>query len=176
MMHRFLRPLAGLSLLILWEPSGFAHDGTVNVTGSIIDKTCVVSADSTNLLVTFGDVSSKTFARPGDGSRYEPFTINLERCGAGASNVTVTFTGNVDSRNPALLALTPVTGGASGVAIAIYDREKNFLSLGQPGNGTDLIPNQASVMLKFYARYIANGEAVSAGPANSSATFMLNYA
>lgn len=174
------RPLlshcAALSLLSLSAAYGAGHDGTVNITGTIVDKTCAVSADSTTLLVKFGNVSSKTFARAGDGTRYEPFTINLEKCGAGASNVTVTFSGNADDHNPDLLALTPDVGVATGMAIALYDREKNLIPLDQPGGGTDLIPNQASVALIFYARYLANGETVSSGPANASATFMLNYA
>lgn len=175
-----IRPLLSRSamvyLLVLWAAKGDAHDGTVNVTGTIVDKTCAVSADSTTLLVHFGNVSSKTFVRTGDGSRYEPFTINLEKCGSSASNVTVTFKGNADGHNPALLALTPVDGVATGLAIALYDSEKNQIPLNQPGGSTDLIPNQASVALLFYARYLANGETVSSGSANASATFMLNYA
>ncbi|TNV17207.1 fimbrial protein [Buttiauxella sp. B2] len=179
MTHSLLSRFAALflfALFALWATSSSAHDGSVNITGSIVDKTCAVSADSKSLLVTFGDVSRKTFARAGDASRYEPFAINLEKCGAGASNVTVTFTGNADSRDPALLALTVVAGGATGVAIAIYDSEKEQIPLGQPGGGSDLAPNQASVTLNFYARYLANGGTVASGPANSSATFMLNYA
>ncbi|MFI3014248.1 fimbrial protein [Klebsiella aerogenes] len=164
------------TLLTLWAAHGTAHDGTVNVTGRIVDKTCVVSADSTTQLVTFGNVSSKTFSRSGEGSRYEPFTINLEKCGAGASNVSVTFSGNADGRNPALLALTPAPGSATGMAIALYDSKKNQLPLSQAGGSTDLSPAQASVALLFYARYLANGEPVSSGTANASATFMLTYA
>lgn len=165
-----------LALAALWSVNGEAHDGTVNVTGTIVDKTCAVSADSKNLLVSFGDVSSKTFARAGDGSRYEPFTLNLEHCGSAATHVTVTFNGNPDSHNTDLLALTPAEGGATGVAVGLYDSDKDLIPLGQPGGGGQLTPNQASVAINFYARYLATGEAVSAGPANASATFMLNYA
>jgi type 1 fimbria pilin len=171
-----LQRYAILFLSAFWATSSFAHDGTIYVTGRIVEKTCVVSADSKNLLVTFGDVSNKTFARAGDGSRYEPFNINLQDCGAGASNVTITFNGHADSNNPSLLTLTPDVGVATGVAIALYDSDKNLIPLGQSGGSTDLMPNQASVALQFYARYLANGDAVSSGPANASATFMLNYA
>lgn len=168
--------LAALAWFALGATTCFAHDGTITVTGSIVNKTCTVSSDSTVLLVTFGSVSRKTFARAGDGTRYEPFTVNLENCGAGASHVTVTFNGEVDSHDPSLLAIEQGDAGASGVGIALYDREKNLIPMNSPGGGTDLVPNQASVALLFYARYLANGDAVSAGPARASATFTLNYA
>jgi type 1 fimbria pilin len=172
MTHRIFA-LIGLLALV----SG-AHGETYNLqlTGTILSRTCAVSAESSSLLVTFGNVNSTRFARQGDGSRYEPFTIKLEHCGAKASNVTVTFNGAPDSHNPALLTLTPEAGAATGVAIALYDSDKNLIPLGQSDSGTQLIPNQASVLINFYARYLANGDAVSSGSANASATFMLNYA
>lgn len=176
MLRPRIRQYIVLLMAGVWAAPSPAHDGTVNVTGKIVDNTCAVSAESSSLLVTFGNVSSKRFARQGDGSRYQPFTIKLERCGASASNVSVTFYGDADSHNPALLRLTPEAGVATGIAIALYDNDKNLIPLGQPGGGIPLTPNQTSVWLNFYARYLANGDSVSSGPANASATFMLNYA
>ncbi|MCS2172979.1 fimbrial protein [Scandinavium sp. TWS1a] len=176
MIRPVFRGLTALSLLALWAASPGAHAGTINITGSIDGNTCAVSADSTALLVKFGSVSSQLFTHSGDGGRYEPFTISLEKCGGSASNVTVTFTGNADSSNPELLALTADADAAKGVAIAIYDNNKTLIPLGQPGGSTELTPDQATVTMTFYARYLANGDTVSTGPANSSATFMLNYA
>lgn len=176
MISPVFRGITALFLFALWTANPVALAGTINITGSIDGNTCFVSADSTALLVKFGSVSSQLFADSGNGGRYEPFTISLEKCGSSANNVTVTFTGNADSSNPELLALTADAGAAKGVAIAIYDDNKTLIPLGQPGGSTELAPNQATVTLTFYARYLANGETVSTGPANSSATFMLNYA
>lgn len=171
-----LTRLLMLSPLALWTPAGAAHDGVINVTGKIVDKTCAVSADSKNMLVTLGSVANKQFARAGEGSPYQSFTINLEKCGAAASNVTVTFSGSSDSDDPRLLALAQDTGSATGMGIAIYDGEKKLIPLNQPGASTPLSPGQPSVTLNFYARYLANGDAVASGSANASATFTLNYA
>ncbi|XUA17267.1 fimbrial protein [Citrobacter sp. OP27] len=176
MIRPVFRGITALSLFALWTASPVSQAGTINITGSIDGNTCFVSADSRALLVKFGSVSSQRFTDSGDGGRYEPFTILLEKCGNTASNVTVTFTGTADSSNPELLALTADAGAAKGVAIAVYDNNKTLIPLGQPGGSTELSPNQSTVTMTFYARYLANGETVSAGTANSSATFMLNYA
>ncbi|CAM3997326.1 fimbrial protein [Rahnella bruchi] len=168
--------LAALSLLMAWSGAISAHDGEINITGRIVDKTCSVSADSLNSLVTMGSVSSKQFARAGDGSRYEPFTLTLEKCGDAASNVSVTFSGSADTHNSDLLAIEQTEGSAAGIGIALYDHDKKLIPLNQASAGTALLPHQAQVMLAFYARYLANGDEVSVGTANTSATFVLNYA
>ncbi|ADO46911.1 fimbrial protein [[Enterobacter] lignolyticus] len=165
---------ACVSLAMMAQPQ--AHQGTVYVTGTITDNTCAVSPDSKNLTVPMGDVSSKQFSRAGDGSRYEPFVINLEKCGGAASGVTVHFAGTSDSRNPALLALTGGAGYAAGVGVGIYNPDKSLIPLGAESGNTPISPNQATVALHFYARYIADGDSVAAGTANASATFVLTYA
>lgn len=161
---------------LLWIPVSEAHDGTVNITGTIADNTCTVSQDSKAMTVSMGDVSNKTFSRPGDGSAYQSFSISLEKCGGAASRVSVTFSGAADSENNDLLALTGGAGYATGMGIGIYDAEKNLIPLNQPGEETTLTADQASVTLNFFARYVASGATVSAGTANASATFKLTYA
>ncbi|WP_238485345.1 fimbrial protein [Rahnella ecdela] len=168
--------IAVLMAMSLWAENTLAHDGEINISGKIVDKTCTVSADSTQVLVSLGSVASKQFARPGDGTRYEPFSLHLEKCGSTASHVSVTFTGTPDSHDPALLALTQEAGSATGMGIALYDSNKNQIPMMQAEAGTDLVPYEATVTLNFYARYLANGDVVSAGEANAATTFVLNYA
>lgn len=165
---------AGLALMVMAQSQ--AHQGTVYVTGTITDNTCAVSPDSKNLTVPMGDVPSKAFALAGDGSRYEPFAINLEKCGGAASGVTVHFEGPSNSKNPGLLALTGGAGYATGVGVGIYNQDKSLIPMGQESQKMPLTPNQATATLNFYARYIADGDRVAAGIANASATFVLTYA
>jgi type 1 fimbria pilin len=168
--------LSAVLVTCLWQPLSRAHDGTVNVTGSITDNTCTVSPDSKTLTVAMGTVSSKSFSRVGDGTAYQPFSIVLEKCGGAASRVSVTFAGTPDSQNSTLLALTGGEGYASGMAVGIYDRDKKFIPLNSPGEETGLTENQPSVTLDFYARYVASGTSVTPGLANAAGTFMLTYA
>lgn len=152
-----------------------AHDGRVYVSGTITDNTCTLSPDSENIDVEMGSVSNRQFARAGDGANWQPFAINLENCGSTASGVTVSFSGTANSHDPHLLALTPGDGNATGVAIGLYDNNKTAIPLGDDSASQPLSSGQASVHLQFYARYIADGEAVAAGTANASATFVLAY-
>lgn len=161
---------------LLWAPVSQAHDGTVNISGTIADNTCTVSQDSKNMTVSMGTVGSKSFARTGDGTAYQPFSISLEKCGGAASRVSVTFSGVADSANRDLLALDGGAGYATGMGVGIYDSEKNLIPLNQSGEETTLTASQASVTLNFFARYVASGTTVAAGMANASATFMLTYA
>lgn len=166
----------GSVILMVMANNVLAHDGVVNISGKITDNTCTVSPDSKNFTVTLGNVASKQFYQAGDGTRYEPFSINLEKCGGAASGVTVAFNGEKDNRNTELLAIQSVIGVASGIGIGIYDKDKNLIPVGTNSPQTKLSPNQASVTISFYARYIADGGEVAAGIANSSATFTLTYA
>ena len=153
-----------------------AHEGTVYVTGVINDNTCVVSPDSIYFTLEMGNIASKQFYRAGDGTRYEPFTINLEDCGGEASGVTVSFHGRADSLNQDLLALNGGDGYATGMGIGIYNADKSMIPLGKESEQTVLSPDQIAVKLNFYARYIADGAKVTTGTANASAVFMLTYA
>lgn len=165
-----------LSLVLGGLQVASAHDGAVYVTGTITDNTCEVSPDSHNFTVNMGNVASKVFYRAGDGTRYEPFTIHLEKCGGAASGVTVHFEGPTDSHNPDLLALNGGISYASGMGVGIYNQDKSPIPMGKESAQTKLTPYQASVALGFYARYIADGSTVTAGTANASATFVLTYA
>ncbi|HDD2110464.1 TPA: fimbrial protein, partial [Salmonella enterica] len=49
------------------------------------------------------------------------------------------------------------------------------IPLGQESDVVTLSPGQASAHLQFYARYLADGGAVTPGDANASATFILAY-
>jgi len=157
--------------------SGFAlaHDGTINVTGTINDNTCSVSADSKALTVSMQDVANRQFARAGDGGPWQPFVLHLERCGGAAKQVSVTFAGTADTADPELLATGSGSDAAQGVAIALYDRDKTPIPINSSAEVTTLTPHQAKVDLPFYARYMANGETVRTGRASATATFSLVY-
>jgi len=155
--------------------AALALDGAMNITGTITDNTCVVSADSQNLTVELGNVSSKQFYQAGAATRYEPFTIHLERCDAAASRVSVTFIGSSNSANSQLLALTDEAQSAQGVGIGLYDSNKTPIAINNASGGTALESRQANVALPFFARYVADGNTVSAGAANATLTFTLTY-
>lgn len=162
--------------LMLVAVGAQAHDGRVNITGTINDNTCTLSPDSQNFTVTLGTVSNRQFYQAGDGSAWQAFSINLENCGSTASGVTVSFSGTADALNPDLLALSSSADAAAGVGIGIYNADKTPIALEGLSELQAVLPGEASVHLHFYARYVADGGTVSAGEANASATFILTYA
>lgn len=170
----FLCHLAAVTALCC-AGSALAHDGTINVTGTIHDNTCSVSADSKALTVSMQDVANRQFARAGDGGPWQPFVLHLERCGDAAKQVSVTFAGTADAADPELLAIGSDSEAAQGVAIALYDRDKTPIPINSSAEITTLMPHQARVDLPFYARYLANGKTVRTGHANATATFSLVY-
>ncbi|MFY0444025.1 fimbrial protein, partial [Escherichia coli] len=67
----------------------FAHDGTVNISGSFRRNTCVLAQDSKQINVQLGDVSLTRFSHGNYGPE-KSFIINLQDCGTDVSTVDVT--------------------------------------------------------------------------------------
>ena len=150
-----------------------AHDGQVNITGSIQGNTCVVDTDSKNMTVDMGTVASKQFYEAGVTTQAHAFTIKLVKCGDAASAVGVTFHGTLDGKDSRLLA---IEGGARGVGIALLDLNRQMVPLNTESIEYPLTPGAQAVNLDFFAQYMANGATVTSGQANATATFVLNYA
>lgn len=167
--------IPAIALLILGSTAQAADPYNLQITGTILSKTCELSSTSKNQTVQMGSIYSDRIARTNASPRYEPFTIELEKCGTLASHMSVTFSGTVSAQNPALLAIPAGADNAQGVAIELYDRDKNPLALNTPGDATPLTASQPTVTLTFYARYVTDGTPVHAGAANTTATFVLNY-
>ncbi|MGL4726515.1 MAG: fimbrial protein [Scandinavium sp.] len=168
--------LVAISGCLSLSATAHAAGGTINVAGHILDNTCVVAVDSENITVKLGDVASKDLSEAGKTSLPQAFTINLEKCGGSASNVSVSFEGTPDANNTDLLAIAAGAGNASGIGIALYDQSNSLIPINTVGESTKLIPDQATVALLFYANFMANGQPVIAGTATASATFTLHYA
>lgn len=157
--------------------SAFAADGQVNFTGEIIDAACtVVNTPSNPLKVELGQVARTSFKQAGDVSSATKFTLKLTDCPATVSSAVVKFDGTSVSGDNTLLALTQESGVAEGVGIQLEDDSNAVLPLYTASKsyalktGTGVMNN-----LDFRARYISTADTVTAGPANSTASFTINY-
>lgn len=161
---------------ILSGSTAFAADGQVNITGNILSNSCSVSVGDINKTVNLGSVASKQFTGVGSSSGPYPFNITLEDCGPTASGVAVTFSGVANSVNNQLLATDNISGAATGVAVGILDyASEALIPINTASPIYTLTPNQTSAVLHFYARYTAVANLVTAGTANATATFQMNY-
>lgn len=164
-----LLSLSGLSC------SALAHDGTVSITGTIQGNTCTVTTDTANQQVILGDIAAKQFTAAGSASQPVAFTIGLENCGSAASAVSLTFTGEADTTNSALLALTSQAGSAAGVGVAILDSQRTLVPLNSASRQYTLDPQQTSQNLTFYGEMVATSSPVTAGSVDATTTFSLTY-
>lgn len=115
---------------LTWGCELFAHDGTVNISGSFRRNTCVVAQDSKQINVQLGDVSLTRFSHGNYGPE-KSFIINLQDCGTDVSTVDVTFSGTPDGVQSEMLSIESGTDAASGLAIAILDDAKILIPLNQ---------------------------------------------
>lgn len=150
----------------------FAHDGTVNISGSFRRNTCVLAQDSKQINVQLGDVSLTRFSHGNYGPE-KSFIINLQDCGTDVSTVDVTFSGTPDGVQREMLSIESGTDAASGLAIAILDDAKILIPLNQASKDYSL--HSGKVPLTFYAQLRPVNSDVQSGKVNASATFVLHY-
>lgn len=163
------------TLLLLAAASAQAHDGTVYVSGSIQDNTCIVAPSSQAQTVPLGDVAAKQFATKGSGSTPVAFIIDLQQCGAAATGVDFTFSGAADTADKTLLALDSGSDTSQGIAIELQSADHARLPLNQASVRYTIDPTRTDNAFIFYARYLATASSVTSGTANATATFTLTW-
>jgi type 1 fimbria pilin len=145
---------------------------------------CAVTSGDSSIQVDMGKVSRSEFKGVGSyAGETKNFRIHL-LCENNAS-VRVGFFGNATASDPDALALTRQEGSASGVGIALMYGGNLQVPAGQrvPLNAQpDSLPVVAqatstglAVDMEFQARYIQTDSGVSAGRADSMATFNIIY-
>ena len=134
---------------LTWGCELFAHDGTVNISGSFRRNT------------------------HGNYGPEKSFIINLQDCGIDVSTVDVTFSGTPDGVQSEMLSIESGTDAASGLAIAILDDAKILIPLNQASKDYSL--HSGKVPLTFYAQLRPVNSDVQSGKVNASATFVLHY-
>ncbi|WP_392564839.1 fimbrial protein [Orbus wheelerorum] len=164
--------IAAFALTLLFTSMANAGDGTINFTGEIVAATCTVAGSSGSTVdVQLGKINKSALPAQGSTASATMFTIGLNSCDSSITKAQVSFDGTGDSTNQSLLA---VTGGASGVAIGIYEAD-----------GTTQLPlftkskaitiNNGAGAFNFVAKYVATNASIVVGKANSSATFSVAY-
>lgn len=150
--------------------------GQVIFNGSITDSSCNVDSGSTGQTVDLGKWASSYFTGAGSETTKTPFHIKVKDCPASVAKVAVLFDGARDQSDATLLA---TNGGATGVAIKLYEDDQNTaVSLGKVSKDHPVVAGATAgtgtADLKFFADYVSTG-AVAAGDANGTANFNMIY-
>lgn len=153
------------------------NDGTVNFTGEIIGTACTVDIGANNTMnVDLGKVSKTVFTGTGTYASATEFDLKVKDCPAtGINGITVKFDGTAYASDNSVLALTEEDGVATGIAIELLDKSKNAVPLFADSDSYALEAGKTELTMPMYARYKQVAAAVTAGPANSSVQFTLNY-
>ncbi len=177
--------LASFVVLALSSASSVsAADGTINFTGEIIDAGCNTFVNGSRVNtgdVDMGKVVKTAFKGVGstvDGAASSTgFTIEMEDCPATVTSVTFKFDGQNENGDDSILALTAAANAATGVGIQLYDKDRNVIQLAKASAPYTITSTGtgSTNTLPFYAKYIQTQNTVTTGPANSVATFTVNY-
>ncbi|KAA5971611.1 fimbrial protein [Pantoea sp. M_9] len=165
--------LAMTTVASLFSGAAFAVDGTINFTGKITDDTCDIDAGSATQNINMGTIGSDAFQGPGTIAGATGFKIVMTNCPASHSAVSVKFDGAPDNGNPDILALSSSPTNASGVGIQLRDYDRTPISLNTDSKPVPVTGGTAT--MNFSAAYIATAATVTAGDADSTVNFTVNY-
>lgn len=149
--------------------------GHMRFQGIIIAESCRVEVGDQKMMVNMGQLSSKRFHSLGEDANPVPFDIHLQGCSTAVSQrVDVSFQGVADGKNPDVLSIGEGPGIASGIGIALFDKEDQLISLNTPPAAwTRLYTGKTT--LHLVAKYRATEYQVIGGAANALVWFSLTY-
>ncbi|CAM3997495.1 fimbrial protein [Rahnella bruchi] len=173
----WLRKMAFIALLSPTSGVVFADTYNLQMTGTILSRSCEVESSSQKQTVDIGQFAVTDFTSTGSASPAKSFEIKLKGCGTAATGTSLSFSGISDAANPALLALTDTgdAGGmASGIGVEILNASQQPLVLNNPTPATYPLEPGDNV-LSFYLRYKSTQSVVTAGNATAVMYFDLQY-
>lgn len=151
-----------------------AVDGTINFTGNITDAACTITPTTATQTVNLGTVSDKAFTANSGSASATRFGITLSACPAAMKTAKVKFSGATDKINNNLLAITPGTGVATGVAIGFYEEDNTFIPINTE-SASKTLSATANTTFNFVAKYVATSTTMTAGAANAVGEFTIAY-
>lgn len=173
-MHKFT-----FMLLAIFSAPLFADLGHVNLimTGTVLQESCDISADTKNQTVTIGSFSSAEFKSVGSVTTAVPFTIQLNKCSPNISTAGVTFNGTQFGSDPTQLALTDTSGSgdlAVGVVVQVLDNNGPIALNSVNGTRYTLHAGDKN-KLPFSLRYQATQIPVKPGNGSAVLYFSMDY-
>lgn len=151
-----------------------AADGTLNFTGVVTDDACTITPGTATQTVALGTVSSGALTAVGDSASPTAFDIVLTACPAAVTSATVKFDGPANPDDSSLLALTTVTGVATGVGIGFYEQDASTLIPVGSTSASKALSATADTTFSYIAKFVAAGPVI-AGAANAVSDFTINY-
>ncbi|MEH6418177.1 fimbrial protein [Pseudomonas sp. CGJS7] len=172
--------LALLALALSAPALSYAADGTLQIEGSVIAPTCVLTNGPTpaDIRVKLPAVAVSALSQSGQTAGRTPFVIRVADCDATTTQIQTYFepgpTVNTSTNN---LTLQGGGNNAGNVELQLLNADHSQILLGNPSglqNSQGVAVSGGGADLRYYAQYVATG-AATAGSANSSVTFTMIY-
>jgi major type 1 subunit fimbrin (pilin) len=165
-----------LALAGLVTTPAHAADGNINFNGKLIAAPCSIATESKDQTVDMGAVATNAFSQKGDRASPKSFQLKLTQCSDAASAATVRFDGTSTPEDPGVLAVgdgANAANNATGVGIELADASGQRIAVADDSPSIALVKGDNT--LNFRARYVAVQDAVTAGQANATSQFTINY-
>lgn len=168
-----------LSVALLTSGAAMANQevgsGSMQFNGVLLLEECVVDAGSAVQNIHIGDFNSSLFPQRDAVSPSKAFTIVLKNCTPAITGTKITFSGDADSNNTDLLALSNSSTQtmATGIGIEILDSTGTPIKLNQ--ETTQYALREGDNTLNFQLRYKSTSSQVTAGDASAVMYFDLVY-
>lgn len=149
-----------------------ATQGTLTITGNVVDQTCEVDASQLTRTVDLGEITQGTIMAAAQNASvsHKPLVFDVTKCPASATGVGIKFEYTTDATNTQYLANT---GNGKGVLLGITDDADALVAPGGVVNAANLdtTTGNATVNAKVQAyRTAAADTDVTAGNIASTAT------
>lgn len=168
----------GLLLSLGLTTSAFASDGTVTITGKVIDQSCVVNTGGKDQTVKLPTVQTSTLNEANKTAGKTPFTISLENCNASTDQVSAFFLPSATNVNSDGNLKNLVTNGAENVAVQLVNEDDSAIKVGYNVDNQNVaykaLDNKTSKVLNYKAQYIATGTA-TAGDVKAQVEYNIIY-
>lgn len=149
-----------------------ATQGTLTITGNVVDQTCEVDASQLTRTVDLGEITQGTIMAAAQNASVisKPLTFDVTKCPASITGVGIKFEYTTDATNTQYLENT---GNGKGVLLGITDDTDTLVTAGGVVNAANLdtTTGNATVNAKVQAyRTAAADTDVTAGNIASTAT------
>jgi len=159
-----------------------ASDGTkIQVTGKIVDNTCIINDSGSDLSPTLATVSARELKGKGTTLGKRDVKLVLKDCGKDITRgVTITAKGTPDTSDTGGYAFknsATGTSAASGIGLRFYksaDKSTPFMANGSVAETVTFL-KEGDNTLTFAAAYVATADEPSAGNFNTTVNLTLAY-
>ncbi|MFM0179095.1 fimbrial protein [Paraburkholderia aspalathi] len=188
-MKSFLPALAAVSVLGFASLNASAADGSFIINGTVTASTCSINGTANGTAysknITLPTVAATALSSAGataGPSQASDIQINLTGCSAQTTKAVATWeNGAAVDQATGNLVNQASTGAAGNVEVQLLNAAMQPIDIRSntnntlANNGVTVTGGNTTAPLQYYAQYIANGGAASAGAVKATAAFTMSY-